>query len=100
MERDLYLLITNAKKLDYGLFEEFTNRLSQCVMNSVVKALGIREGLRKALRKNDTCLIVSFRRRSMSENMKKQNKAMARAIITVLANFSGIGLGITFYDQR
>ena len=32
--------------------------------------------------------------------MKKQNKAMAKAMITVLANFSGIGLGIAIYEQR
>ena len=32
--------------------------------------------------------------------MNKKNKAMINAIIMVLANFSGIGMGIAFYEQK
>lgn len=32
--------------------------------------------------------------------MSKRNKAMANAIIMVLANFAGIGMGIAFYEQK
>ena len=32
--------------------------------------------------------------------MNKRNKAMTKAIIMVLANFSGIGMGIAFYEQK
>jgi len=32
--------------------------------------------------------------------MNKRNKSMTKAIIMVLANFSGIGMGIAFYEQK